>query len=286
MDRNKSLEGPARSPRDGELSPPLGSVEKLLALVRRLRGPGGCPWDREVELGDLRSFLLEEAHETAAAIDGDDARELRDELGDLTFQICFLAVLAEERGAFTFDQVVEAVHGKMIERHPHVFAPTEGKALADAEAVRVAWEERKVRQATGRSLLDGVATSLPALVAARRLAEKAAGVGFDWSSPQEVLAKVREELVELEEAAASGRERVEEELGDTLFALASLGRQLGIDAEAALAAANSKFRRRFGHVERGLGAEILRSREDAAVRRRMEELWEQAKQAERETPKT
>jgi ATP diphosphatase len=270
-----------------DLSPT--DLDRILALVERLRAPDGCPWDREQTLGDLRAYLLEEAHEAAAAIDERDYDALCSELGDLLFQVAFLSRLAEEAGEFRAAEPIARVTAKMIERHPHVFG---GEPLPDAGAVRQAWERRKLRHEPDRrgSLLDGAAAAgLPALVAAYRLTQKAAGVGFDWPDAGSVLAKVAEETRELgaEIAAPAGdgpgeerRARLREELGDLLFAVANLGRHLHVDPEAALAETNLKFRRRFAAVERGLAERGRRL--DEATLAEMDELWEAAKRAERE----
>lgn len=278
----------------------MADLGKLLALIARLRGPGGCPWDREQTLADLRAYLVEEAHEAAAAIDavlaaGGEAesadaawQELADELGDLLFQAAFVAVLAAEAGGFTAAEAIDRVHAKMVERHPHVFPPAdegEREELADAAAVSRAWERRKLDHGGGReSLLAGVPASLPALLAAYRMTQKAAAVGFDWPDAAAVLAKLDEERAELAEAlAAAGsgaaeeadRAAVREEVGDLLFTAANLARKLGVDPEAALAATNAKFRRRFAHVEARL-AESGR-RPDQAELAEMDALWEEAK---------
>jgi len=259
--------------------------------VARLRAPDGCPWDREQSLSDVRAYLLEEAHETAAAIDSGDWAELAEELGDLLFQTAFIGRLAEEAGAFRLAEAVDGVHAKMVERHPHVFqagdAGDTGEVLADAEAVRQAWERRKLRQNPKKtSLLSGVSASLPALLAAYRLTQKASGVGFDWPDATAVLAKVEEETAELQAALAGtpgagggvDKEAVREELGDLLFTLANLARKLDLDPEAALAAANLKFRRRFAAVESGL-AERGKSPADATLEE-MDALWEKVKEGE------
>ncbi|GMU65663.1 MAG: nucleoside triphosphate pyrophosphohydrolase [Acidobacteriota bacterium] len=261
-------------------------LARLLALVARLRAPDGCPWDREQELPDLRAYLLEEAHETADAIDRGDLEALAGELGDLLFQAAFVARLAEEAGAFTAADSIARAEAKMIDRHPHVFG---GERLEDARAVREVWERRKLsREGNSRaSLLDGAAAAtLPALVAAYRLTQKAAGVGFDWPDATAVLVKVDEELAEVRQelasATAPARERLRDELGDLLFAVANLARHLEIDPEAALAGANLKFRRRFAAVEAGLAG---RGRPLAeATLAEMDELWEAAKRDERLTP--
>jgi ATP diphosphatase len=257
-------------------------LRRLSDLVARLRGPDGCPWDREQGLADLRAYLLEEAHETASAIDGVAAdgswEALGQELGDLLFQVVFVAALAEESGAFTLDQVIEAIHAKMVARHPHVFG---GAELADAAAVREAWERRKLAEERRLSLLDGVPASLPALVAAYRMTQKAAGVGFDWPEPAAVLAKLEEELAELRAALAGPPDRsaLQDEVGDLLFTIANLARKLGVDPEAALAQTNRKFRRRFARVETGLRARG-RPLGEASLDE-MDALWEDAKREER-----
>jgi ATP diphosphatase len=269
-------------------TPPVpADLQPLLDLVERLRAPDGCPWDREQRLADLRAYLLEEAHELAAAIDGGDWQEVEGELGDLLFQAAFIGRLAAEAGAFDLAQVIDRVRRKMVERHPHVFGG--GEELADAAAVQAAWERRKLRQEPARtSLLAGVPASLPALLAAYRLTQKAAGVGFDWPAAGAVLEKAEEEIAELRRALAlagaggPGGERaaeaaaaVAEEVGDLLLTVANLARKLDIDPEAALAAANRKFRRRFEHVERGLAARG-RPLGEASLEE-MDALWEEAK---------
>ncbi len=258
-----------------EPEPPRDRLQRLLDLVARLRSPEGCPWDREQELGDLRAYLLEEAHEVAAAIDGGDWSALEGELGDLLFMTAFVVRLGEEAGGLSMDEVVRRIEEKMIARHPHVFGDAD---LPDATAVRHAWERRKVRDRES-TLLAGVPGSLPALVAAYRLTQKAAGVGFDWSGPAEVLDKIAEELAELRAELATGEGRggdsLAEETGDLLFTVANLARQLGIDPEAALAAANRKFRQRFERIESGL-AERGRSLDQATLEE-MNGLWEAAK---------
>lgn len=269
---------------------PGGDLESLRRLVRRLRAPDGCPWDRKQTLPDLRTYLLEEAHEVAAAIDGGDRAELAGELGDLLFQVAFIGVLGEEEGEFDLRGVATAIEAKMIERHPHVFG---GAArLEDAGAVIGAWEKAKRRKSSelagaGRppSQLAGVPATLPALAAAYRLGQKAAGVGFDWPQIGGVLAKVHEELAELEVEMARGetesgrREALEAEVGDLLFAVANLARHLKVDPESALAGGNRKFRRRFAAVEdlchdRGLPLERLGLAE-------LDALWDEVKAGER-----
>lgn len=282
-------------------APPCGTdLRRLLDLVARLRAPDGCPWDRAQRLPDVRAYLLEEAHELAAAVDvaveTGDWDEIRGEAGDLLFQVAFLLRLAEEEDAFEAEAVLGGVHQKMVTRHPHVFGEAEA---TDAAAVTRAWERRKAQErGEGDSLLDGVAPTLPALLAAFRLSQKAAGVGFDWPDAQAVLDKVDEEIDEIreemepaqdpakdpaedaakpEDAAPGRKSRLAEEVGDLLFTVANLARKLGLDPEAALAGANAKFRHRFHHVERRLRT---RGRElGEAPLEELEELWDEAKDA-------
>lgn len=252
-------------------------IEKLRQLVRRLRAPDGCPWDQKQTLIDLRAYLLEEAHEAAAAIDDGDLEALEGEMGDLLFQVVFVAHLAEDQQAFDLSTVIDTVHDKMVERHPHVFGD---EALADATEVVKSWERRKAEKAGGkRSVLAGVAPTLPALTAAYRLTQKAAGVGFDWQVPQEVLAKVKEELEEVEECLDERGPQLREEIGDLLFSVANLARHLDIDPEAALAAGNRKFTRRFMAVEEGLKS-IDRPLVEASLEE-MEEQWQKVKSMEK-----
>ncbi|HYN21424.1 MAG TPA: nucleoside triphosphate pyrophosphohydrolase [Thermoanaerobaculia bacterium] len=253
-------------------------LQKLVALVARLRAADGCPWDREQTLENVRAYFLEEAHELAGAIDGGDWEELAVELGDMLFQVAFIARLAEEAGAFSLPQVIERVHSKMVARHPHVFGGEDRETLADAEAVRQAWERRKLQQEPGRStLLGGVPASLPALLGAYRLTQKAAGVGFDWPDSAAVLDKAEEEIAEVREALAAGEiKQVREEIGDLLFTLANFARKLDVDPEAALAGTNRKFRTRFAAVEDGLAAQGKSAAE--ASLEEMDELWEAAKE--------
>lgn len=264
----------------------VADIGRLQRLVVRLRAPDGCPWDREQTLEDLRAYILEETHEVATAIDGEDATELAEELGDLLFQVVFASRLGEEAGTFDLGRVIDGIEGKMIERHPHVFGE---ERLADATAVRRSWEQRKVEKDPRRSLLAGVPRSLPSLTAAYRLTQKAAGVGFDWPDVGGVLAKVREELEEVEEVlderpgdggdgAEAGRERLREEVGDLLFAVANLARHLELDPEAALARTNDKFRRRFGAIEEALA---VKGRDlTSADLDELDREWEKAKAAE------
>ncbi|MGH9379735.1 MAG: nucleoside triphosphate pyrophosphohydrolase [Thermoanaerobaculia bacterium] len=239
----------SESPRD--MSDDVRELSDLVRLVRRLRAPDGCPWDREQGLADLRAYLLEEAHEAAAAIDAGDLERLAEELGDLLFQVAFVAELARERGGPPVPEIVRRVHAKLVDRHPHVFAE---ERLTDAAAVHRSWEQRKQEQRAtrGEGLLAGMPDTLPALTGAYRLGQKAAGVGFDWPDVAGVLDKIDEERAELAaelERDEDDPDAVAHELGDLLFSTAQLARRLGVDPEAMLARANARFRDRFTRME-------------------------------------
>lgn len=254
-------------------------VERLRALIERLRADDGCPWDREQTAQSVRPNLLEEAHEVAAAIDSGDWDDLRGELGDLLFQVGFLAQIAEAEGHFDLNQVADAVVEKMIARHPHVF----GDQVAEtASEVRKLWEHGKQsareNDADGGSALDGVPTTLPALTESTRISVKAAALGFDWPHVEGVLDKVAEEARELAQALEGVEPDGDDpthEFGDLLFALVNLGRHLGLDPEGALATANLRFRRRFARLEELLAGRGVRA-SDLEVDA-LEELWQLAK---------
>jgi ATP diphosphatase len=255
------------------------SIDRLRAIMVALRDPErGCPWDREQTWGTIAPHTLEEAYELADAIERGDPSHVRDELGDLLFQVVFQARIAEEQGLFDFDAVAAAISDKLERRHPHVF----GTATVSSAAEQTrAWEEHKAAERRAASsavgTLDGVTLGLPALTRAAKLGRRAAGVGFDWSRATDVLAKVDEECTELKGALETGQAAaVEEELGDLLFSLAQFARHAGIDPEAALRAANAKFERRFRRMEAWL-AEQGRSPRDATLDE-LETLWAKAKQ--------
>ncbi|HUO98521.1 MAG TPA: nucleoside triphosphate pyrophosphohydrolase [Rhizomicrobium sp.] len=260
---------------------PSKDIAGLLEVMRRLRSPdGGCPWDREQTFATIAPYTIEEAYEVAAAIEDEDWEHLREELGDLLFQVVFHARMAEERGLFGFDAVVEAIVSKMIARHPHVFGNLDTPANAAAQTK--AWEELKRVERAGKhaSLLDDVPHALPALMRAEKLQKRAGSVGFDWESAPKVVEKIAEEAGEIAEAQATGAstEKLEEEVGDLLFAVANLARHLKVDPEKALRAANAKFVRRFRAIEAGL-AKDGKTPAQASLDE-MEALWQAAKKNE------
>jgi nucleoside triphosphate diphosphatase len=258
---------------------PEGGIARLVEIMARLRDPvTGCPWDLEQDFATIAPYTIEEAYEVADAIERAAWGELKGELGDLLFQAVYHAQMASEAGHFGFDDVVAAISDKMVARHPHVFGD-ESRDKSAAEQTRD-WEAQKARERGRQGVLDGVALGLPALVRAIKLQNRAARVGFDWPSTDEVIDKIVEEARELNEARAVKTEaEVFEEFGDLLFVVANLARHLKIDAEEALRAANSKFSRRFGEVEKAL-AEIGMRPEDSSLEE-MDALWDAAKRAER-----
>jgi MazG family protein len=261
---------------------PAEAIERLVAIMSRLRGPDGCPWDREQTLRTLRPYVLEETYEVLDAIEGGDAREHREELGDLLLQIVFQAQLRAEEGAFDFADVAEAISSKLVSRHPHVFGTSDAK---DAEAVLKQWaalkREEQRAKGGGHSVLEGVPREMPALARADRLTEKASRIGFDWPDAGGARAKLDEELRELDEALATGdRGAVEHELGDVLFALANLARKVAVPPEEALRGAIGRFISRFEHVERELARRGVVH--GGATLAEMDALWDQAKSLERQ----
>jgi len=254
------------------------SIIRLREIMAALRDPaGGCPWDLEQTWESIAPHTIEEAYELADAIEHGDAGKVRDELGDLLFQVVFQARIAEERGLFDFEDVAATVADKLERRHPHVFGSA---TVRTAEEQTVAWEAHKAaeRRATGgpAGALDGIALGLPALTRAAKLGRRAAGVGFDWRRAIDVLDKVEEECAELREALVAGdADATRAELGDMLFSLAQLARHLPADPEEALRRANAKFERRFRHVEALLAAEGRAARDATASE--LEALWVRAK---------
>ncbi|MSO88632.1 MAG: nucleoside triphosphate pyrophosphohydrolase [Rhodospirillaceae bacterium] len=255
----------------------------------RLRDPTlGCPWDREQDFASIAPYTIEEAYEVADAIARGDLGALKEELGDLLFQVVFHARMAEEAGAFDFEAVAEAIADKMTRRHPHVFGTAR---IADADAQTVAWESHKAAERHAKkpnssprpSVLDDVPLALPALLRAQKLQKRVARVGFDWKSVAPALDKVEEEIGELrQELAGSSSEKLAEEIGDLLFACVNVARHAGADAEGALRAANAKFERRFHWIEAALAARGKTPEQSDLDE--MEALWEEAKSAERAPP--
>jgi len=260
-------------------------IQDLLDIMAQLRDPqSGCPWDREQDFSTIAPYTIEEAYEVADAIQHGCMDELKDELGDLLFQVVFHARMAEEMAAFDFNDVVGAICDKMIRRHPHVFARGgDGGNLVDAVAQTEAWEHAKAKERDARgeqSLLDGVPRGMAELQRAVKLQKRAARVGFDWGCPEPVLEKFAEEAVEMLEAMRSGSfEEMEDELGDLLFVVTNLARQLKIDPAKALRRANAKFELRFRAIEDAAGS---RDALDEMELDEMEALWQQVKQRHRE----
>jgi MazG family protein len=255
------------------------SFDRLVAVMDRLRDPGGCPWDREQTLHTLAPYFLEEAYEVVDAISSGDPDKLCEELGDLLIQIVFVARIAREEGWFDVDRVCETISDKMVRRHPHVFGDREVSGSAE---VLQNWEDikREERAANGESsVLDGVPSSLPALLKAFRMTEKAAAVGFDWRKPEDVMVKMHEEMAELEEelvkGEASADERVRAEMGDVLFVMANLARHLGVEPETALQGTNATFMQRFRAMEER-AAESGRSFREMDLAEQ-DALWEEVK---------
>lgn len=267
-------------------SAPLQSVAELLDVMARLRDPNtGCPWDREQTFATIAPYTIEEAHEVAEAIAAGDRDALKDELGDLLFQVVFYAQMAAERGWFTFSEVAQGIADKMVRRHPHVFA---GASVESVAAQTDAWEafknkeraERAVARGDQPSVLDGVPATLPALTRAAKLQKRAARVGFDWHAIEDIFVTLESEIRELRvEIAAGDPARIADELGDVLFSWVNLARYRDIDPEESLRGTNRKFERRFRRIE-ALLHEYGRTPQEASLAE-MESLWQQAKHEER-----
>lgn len=258
------------------------AFDRLVGIMDRLRDPGGCPWDREQTLETLSGYLLEEAHEVTEAVRSSDGGALCEELGDLLLQIVFMAKIGTEKGWFAIDDVADSISEKMIRRHPHVFGET---AVENADEVVRNWEEIKReerRESRKVSVLDGVPASLPALLKAYRMTQKAAAVGFDWERPEDVIDKLHEEVAELEVEVRSGDagavDRVRSEMGDVLFAMANLARHLGVEPETAMQETNSRFLRRFRGVE-ALAEQKGRALNEMSLTE-MDQLWNEVKAGE------
>jgi nucleoside triphosphate diphosphatase len=264
--------------------------DRLVEIMRALRAPGGCPWDREQTLASLRPFVLEETYEVLEAIESGSVNGLREELGDFLYEAVFLAQISEEAGDFSIADAIDGICDKLIRRHPHVFARAEGDASITSGQVIERWETMKARErAAGgkptkkaKTMLSGVPKTLPSLLRAYEVGARAAAVGFDWAKTQDVLAKIEEEVAEVRREVESGAtgdlSRAEEEMGDLLFAIANLSRKLGIEPEAALRRANEKFTSRFDAVERAF-ASHGRALQDATLEE-MEAEWQRVKRTE------
>jgi nucleoside triphosphate diphosphatase len=271
---------------------PSRDIARLIEIMAALRHPEtGCPWDVKQDFTSIAPYTIEEACEVADAIARGDMDDLCEELGDLLLQVAFHARMAEEAGHFAFPDVVEAITTKLIRRHPHVFGD---RSADDPAAVKLLWDAIKVQEKAERaarrslsgitdappSLLDGVPPALPALSRAVKLQKKAGAVGFDWNDPRAVLAKLREEIAEVEEALDTGdKAALSDEIGDMLFVIANLARHAEIEPEVALEGTNAKFRRRFGHIEAALRVEGRGFDETDLAE--MDALWNEAKAAEK-----
>ena len=269
---------------------PARDIARLIEIMAALRTPGtGCPWDLEQDFASIAPYTIEEAYEVADAIGRGDIEHLKDELGDLLLQVVFHARMAQEQGSFEFGDVVEAITTKLIRRHPHVFGDTRDMT---PDAVKGLWDrikaqekaERRERGQTGGDVepsgaLAGVPVALPALTRALKLQQKAGKVGFDWNDPRAVLAKIREEVAEIEAELDTGRsDDAAREVGDLLFAVVNLARHLDADPERILRATNGKFERRFGWIERALAARGRTPAESTLAE--MDALWDEAKASE------
>jgi MazG family protein len=261
--------------------------EQLVTIMRTLRAPGGCPWDREQTHASLRPFVLEETYEVLEAIDTGNMEELREELGDYLYEAVFLAQISEETGQFSIGDAVDAIRQKLVRRHPHVFAKSDDQENITTSQVIERWETMKARerQASGqvdvptKTALSGVPKTLPSLLRAYEISARAAAVGFDWARAQDVLDKIEEEVAEVRHEVESGAwgqpSRAEEEMGDLLFAISNLSRKLGIEPEAALRRANEKFTSRFDAMERAFASRGRRLTE--ATLDEMEAEWQTVK---------
>ena len=267
---------------------PGAKFERLLDIMRALRAPGGCPWDREQTHASLRPFVLEETYEVLEAIDSGSPAHLCEELGDFLFEAVFLAQISEERGEFTIGDAIAAICDKLVRRHPHVFERQPGETLTSGQVIE-RWETLKARERAeaglepkqAKTTLSGVPKTLPSLLRAYEISSRAAAVGFEWAKAVDVLDKIEEEVAEVRREVESGAtghlSRAEEEMGDLLFAIANLSRKLGIEPESALRRANEKFTSRFDAMERNFGSR-QQSLSDATLEE-MEAEWERVKAA-------
>lgn len=252
--------------------------DKLVTIIKRLRDPdNGCPWDREQTHRSIRQYILEETYELIEAIDADDADSMCEELGDVLLHILFHADIESDRDNFSIDDVIDGISEKLIRRHPHIFGDVD---VADSEEVLKNWEHLKLKERGEKrdnpSLLDGIPHSMPALALAQRMQERAARLGFDWKNERDVLAKVDEEMAEMGEARAGGIDKLEDEIGDLIFAIVNYARFVGLNAEMALRRTTEKFEKRFRFVENG----VRESGNKSPTLAEMDILWEKAKEKE------
>jgi len=261
--------------------PSYKSFDELVQVMATLRGENGCPWDKKQTMSTIKDYFLEEVYEALEAIESGDAEAMKEEFGDVLFEVCFLSRIAEEQKMFTVHDAVESIVEKLIRRHPHVFGDEKVK---EAEEVPGRWAKLKAaekkKKQSRESILDGVPKSLPSLLQALRISERAVAVGFEWEDVGGVLDKVDEEIQELKDAIADGeaKERLEDELGDILFTLVNVGRKLSISPHDSLMRTMKKFRRRFGEIEKRLrndGVEL-----ESAGFEKLEELWQAVKKDE------
>jgi tetrapyrrole methylase family protein / MazG family protein len=252
--------------------------QKLVQVMARLRAPGGCPWDREQTFDSIKPYTLEETYEVLEAIDRRDWNGVAEELGDFLLQAVFFAQMAAEQGLFRIEDSLDSINEKLIRRHPHVFGEESAESAADVKRIwgEVKAAEKKDQGREESSLLGSVPRALPALMEAQLIASRAAGVGFDWENPEQVLDKLHEELAEFDQARRNAvQAELEDELGDLLFVLVNLARFVKVDPEQALRRTNTKFRERFGYIERKL-AERGKKLEESSIEE-MEALWQEAK---------
>ena len=252
--------------------------QQLVSIMARLRGDGGCPWDREQTFDSIKPYTLEETYEVLDAIDRRDWPGLAEELGDFILQAVFYARMAADQGLFDIDDSLDAIIHKLIRRHPHVFGDQSAETPGDVKRIwgEVKAAEKKQKGEPEKTLLGAVPRALPALMEAQQIASRAAGVGFDWENPDQVIEKLHEELAEFADARRGGNhDRLEDELGDMLFVLVNLARFVKVDPEQALRRTSAKFRARFGHIERKL-AERGKKLQEAGIDE-MEALWQEAK---------
>ena len=265
-------------------NPNTKTFSDLVAIMARLRGSAGCPWDKKQSFATIKDYFLEEVYEAQEALGREDYAGLCEELGDVLFEVVFLARLAQEAGHFGIDDCLASINEKLIRRHPHVFGT---ETVATAEEVPGRWMALKAaeakRRAAPQSILDGVPKSLPALLQALRISERAVAVGFEWEKLEDVFAKLEEEIGELKAAiaASEGRARLEDELGDVLFTVVNIGRTLGLSPHDALLATLSKFRRRFAYLERRIAESGIELAEAGLAR--MDAFWQEAKGLEKKS---